>query len=95
MDKLILHSLAVFFFAVFIMVNGTWEKEGHIWRFTNAETRAFEIPREITYTELVDFIHEKLKLLDRFTFDLKLEVSYTMGTIPMGPAVLKDNGDVS
>ena len=50
------------------MVNGTWEKEGHLWMFTNADTRAFEVPKEVTYTELVDFLYDKLKL-DRFGFD--------------------------
>ena len=76
------------------MINGTWEKEGHQWVFTNAEFRAFVIPKEVTYTELVDFLYEKFEL-DRFAFDLKLEIPYTIGTIPLGPAILKDNGDVS
>ena len=76
------------------MINGTWEKEGHQWVFTNAEFRAFVVPKEVTYTELVDLLYEKFEL-DRFAFDLKLEVPYAVGTIPVGPAVLKDNGDVS
>ena len=76
------------------MVNDTWEKEGHLWRFTNADTRAFKVSKEVTYSELVDFLYEKLEL-DRYAFDLQLEVAYTIGTIPLSPAVLKDNGDVS
>ena len=62
--------------------------------FTNADTRAFVVPKEVMYTVLVYFLYEEFEL-DRFAFDLKLEVPHTIGTIPLSPAVLKDNGDVS
>ena len=62
--------------------------------FSNAFTFAIDVSKHVTYTELVDKVYETIDV-DRFMFDLKLEVPYAIGTIPMASVVLKNNVDVS
>ena len=83
-----------FFFAVYLLFNGTREKEEHLWVVSNAVTFYVDVSKDITFRELVDKVYETIDV-DRFTFDLKLEVPYAMGTIPMALVVLKNDANVS
>ena len=47
----------------------------------------------MVYIELVDKVYKRIDI-DRFKYDLKLKSHYAMGTIPMEPALLKDDVDV-
>ena len=77
-------------FCSFILFNGMWGKKGHLWVFSNAIALVVDVSKDITYTELLDKMYETIDV-DRFTFDLKFEVSYTMDTIPMDRTVLKND----
>lgn len=81
MDSDSILTLMIFFgvFAVFILFNGTWKKEEHLWVFSNAVTFVVDVSKDITYTELVDKVYKTIDV-DKFTFDIKLDVPCTMGT---------------
>ena len=61
--------------------------------FKNARTFPLEISKETTYTGLVDKVYNRVDI-DRSKYDLKLEVPYEAGNMPIEPALLKDDIDV-
>ena len=75
------------------MVNGTWERNGHLYVFKNARTFPLEVSKETTYMELVDKVYKRVDI-DRSKYDLKFEVPYEAGNMPIEPALLKDDMDV-
>ena len=81
------------FLAVLFMVNGTWERNEHLWAFKNARTFPIEVSKEMTYIELVDKVYKRVDI-DRFKYDLKFEVQYEAGTMPIEPALLKGDLDI-
>lgn len=62
--------------------------------FKDARTESFDVSKDLTYTELVDKVYEMINV-DRFSYDLKLEVPYTMGVLPIAPQVLTNDANVS
>ena len=62
--------------------------------FVDARTESLDLPKEISYTDLVNKVYEMINV-DRFSYDLKLEVPYTMGVLPIAPQVLTNDANVS
>ena len=77
---------------IMLLYEGEWVQDGNVFYFEGSKGKGIEIPKTISYKELLGVVHHILKLDPTNCF---LSMKYVFNAnIPTSPIQLTDDGDV-
>ena len=77
---------------IMLLYEGEWVRDGNVFYFEGSKGKGIEIPKTISYKELLGVVHHILKLDPTNCF---LSMKYVFNAnIPTSPIQLTDDGDV-